>query len=143
MEEQESPLAVAPVQLFQALDHSLEKGRVIVALRVVRVAVVGEETEEEVAFLVGQVADLQLLHFGADRFLVAEQHGHHDKRPKLVRDSRNLEIHLGQAAGRKEPCDQVIEKLEDELADRKEQKQGDGQLRLQQTSRTALPGRWQ
>src|SRR5271157_2040124 len=115
MEKEKAPVAVALVQPIEALGHRLQEVRVRIAPRVVCVPVVRKEAEEEIVLLVCEVADLQFLNLGTDRFLVAEQDGHDDKRPELVRDSGNLEIHLGQSAGRKKPGDQVIEKLEDEL----------------------------
>ena len=96
-------------------------------MRLIRIGVVREEAEEQIAFFVGQVPDFQLLHLGPDRLRVRQQHGHNDQRSKGVRNARNLEIHLRQGSGWKQPRDQVIQNLERELADGDQQKEGDHQ----------------
>ena len=58
MEKEETLTPIPMVESFEALGRRLEQSFVVLAMRLIRIGVVREEAEEEVAFFVGQVPDL-------------------------------------------------------------------------------------
>ena len=99
MEKEETLTAITLIECFQAFGHYPEVSGVVRTPHLIRIGVVGEEAEEQIVFLVGQVADFQLLHLGPDRLRVRQHHGHDDQGSKGVGNPRSLEIHLRQSAG--------------------------------------------
>src|SRR4030042_666307 len=125
MEKEETLPPIPMVDSFEALGRCPEQSFVVLAMRLIRIGVVREEAEEQIAFFVRQVPDFQLFHLRPDRLRIYQHHGHNDQRSKCVRNARNLKIHLWKGSGWKQPHDEVIQNLERELADGDQQKEGD------------------
>ena len=118
---------MALVEFGEGCGRDLQQLLVILTRKRRSVGVIAEQAEEEILFLVGQVADLQLLHLGAHRLRVRQHHRHDHQGAEGVGNSRILEIHFGQGAGRQQPRYQVIDHLDRQLAgrDQEEERQGE------------------
>src|SRR4030042_313067 len=57
MEKEETLRPIPMVEGFEALGHSLEQSFIVLTMRLIRIGVVREEAEEQIAFFVGQVPD--------------------------------------------------------------------------------------
>ena len=57
MEKEETLTTIPMVESFEALGHSLEQSFVVLTMRLIRIGVVREEAEKQIAFFVGQVPD--------------------------------------------------------------------------------------
>ena len=140
MEQEKTLAAMALVEIFQAFARGLEQPAVVFTRKRGRIGVVREQAEEQICFLVGQVADLQLLHLGPDRLRVHQHHRHDHQGAEGIGNPRILEIHLGQGPGRQKSRDQVIDHLDRQLADRNQQEQ---QQSKADSGRRVRPGRCQ
>ncbi len=123
MEQEKSLAAVALVERFQAFFRGLEQPAVVFARKRCRIGVVRKQAEEQIRFLVGQVADLQLLHLGAYPLRIRQHHRHDHQGAEFIGNTGIREIHLGEGPGRQESRDQVIDHLDRQLADRNQQEQ--------------------
>ena len=65
MEQEETPAPVALIEIFDTLDCRPEQQGIVIMPYLMRIGVVREQAEEQIVFLVGQVANFQLLHLGA------------------------------------------------------------------------------
>jgi len=123
VEQQETVAAMALVQFCQACNGLLQKFGVVFPRARGGVGVIREQAEEQIGFLVGQVADLQLFNLVLDRFRVGQHHRYDYQGPEGVGNSGFLKIHFGQGAGRQKTGDQIINGLNRQLADRNQQEQ--------------------
>ncbi len=116
VEQEEARTTVALVEGLQPGYCSPEQPVVFFTVSVVRVGVVREKAEQQVVFPVRQEADFQLLHLRPDCREVLEQHRNDHEGPTRVRNSRRLEIHLGEGSRRKHTHDEVVHDLDGDLA---------------------------
>ncbi|MCX7039615.1 MAG: hypothetical protein NT005_10860, partial [Spirochaetes bacterium] len=108
VEKEETLATIALIEGFEPVDCCLKQGFVFLAVRFFRIRVIREQAEEQIVLSIRQIADFKPVDLRSNRPRVHKQHGHDDQRSKGVGNSRHLEIHLREGAGRKNPHDQVI-----------------------------------
>ena len=128
MEKEKSPRAVAAIQLFNSTHHHAQRRRVSLFFLPHSVTKIREETEQNVAFLVRQIPDLELINLRLDRRRVTQENGHDDERPGLVRYADSHEVQLWQRAWWKESSNEVIHHFHGNLTGRKHEKQDDNRV---------------